>query len=98
MHWLSLLQGSGTLYFLQNLNMAVGSGGKSAQPSKGYLFLAEISFMMELCPLSRGCRAKDSRVLVPVVLVREVPVVTLLPNLRKVPLNLCLSMGNLGIL
>lgn len=54
--------------------------------------------MMEMYPLSRGCGAKDSYVLVPVVLVPEVQVATLLPNLSKVPQNLCLSMSNLGVL
>lgn len=59
-------------------------------PAKALCFLAVVSHLMDMCPLSRGCGA--------CVLVPEVLVTTLLPNLRKVPLNLCFSMSNLGIL
>lgn len=67
-------------------------------PAKAVCFLAAISCMIEMCPLSRGCGAKDSHVLVPVVLVPEVLDATLLSNLREVRLNLCLSVSNLGVL
>lgn len=49
----------------------------AAQPC---LAKAVASLMVEMCPLSRGCGAKDSHGLVPEI--------ALLPNPRKVPLNL----------
>lgn len=77
MHCLGLLGGSVTLYFLQNLKVAVERGedvlGCPAPCSKGCLFLLQFPEMLEVCLLSRCCRAKDSCVPLPVIVVPEVP-------------------------
>lgn len=94
MRWLGLLQGSITVYFLQNLNMRFERGEDvlscPAPHSKGCLFsccnfLSGGGVSSEQRMWSQGFLCPG-----PCCSGPRSPIVTSLPNLRKVPLNLCL--------